>query len=233
LHGRYAKDQSTEETERQRRVAVRFTSKGYAVLALRGRLGGCGTAELSDWYCWPSNDRTIDGAGDVVAAWQEALGETEKRMHPEHRLVLGFSNGGYFASVLASRGLLEADAFVIAHGGPVEPLEATKGTPPLLLLSADDDIAQEDMLRLDVDLTKVRWPHDHYARAGAHGLTDQDIDTALTFFARAEEPLPLDPPIPGLHRPSHHSHDAGAPTPEASSEEELPGEEGVAPPADQ
>jgi dienelactone hydrolase len=224
LHGRYEKDQSAEETDRQRRVATRSTSKGYAVLALRGRLGGCGAAELSTWYCWPSNERTVGTAGEVVDTWQGVLGETENRVHPEHRFVLGFSNGGYFAGLIASRGLVQADAYVVAHGGPVEPVEAAMGTPPLLLLSADDDIAQDDMLRLDAVLTKSHWAHDSYARGGAHGLTDQDIDTALAFFARSKEPLPLNPPIAGLHRPSHHDHDASAP-PSASSETSPAAEE--------
>jgi dienelactone hydrolase len=210
LHGRYEKDQSAEEADRQRRVAARFTSKGYAVLALRGKLGGCGAAELSTWYCWPSNDRTVGTAGQVVETWQAVFDETESRVHPEHRFVLGFSNGGYFATLLASRVLVHADAYVVAHGGPVEPVEAASSKPPLLLLSADDDIAQDDMLRLDAELTNSHWPHDSYARAGAHGLTDQDIDTALAFFARSKEPMPLAPPITGLHRPSHHDHDTGA-----------------------
>ncbi len=170
LHGRYEKGQSAEETDRQRRVAARSTSKGYAVLALRGRLGGCGAAELSTWYCWPSNEHTVGTAGEVVETWQGVLDETEGRVHPEHRFVLGFSNGGYFAGLLASRGLVQADAYVVAHGGPVEPVEAAMGAPPLLLLSADDDVAQDDMLRLDAELAKAHWAHDSYARGGAHGL---------------------------------------------------------------
>lgn len=222
LHGRYAKDQSAEETDRQRRVAVRFTWKGYAVLALRGELGGCGSAELSDWYCWPSNERTVGTAGDVVESWQGVLADTDDRVHPKRRFVLGFSNGGYFATLLAARGLLQADAYVIAHAGPAEPVEAANGTPPLLLLSADDDVAQDDMLRLDAELARAHWAHDSYARAGTHGLTDQDIEAALTFFARSSEPLPLEPPIAGLHRPSHHEHETGAPASVASGEEGTP-----------
>ena len=79
---------------------------------------------------------------------------------------------------------------------------------PLLLLSADDDIAQDEMLRFDEDLNRDHWAHDSYARSGSHGLTDGDIDAALTFFRRAREPLPLDPPLP-LRRAVHHPHDAG------------------------
>jgi len=95
---------------------------------------------------------------------------------------------------------------VIAHGGPVDPVGAPARTPPLLLLSADDDIAQDDMIRLDGELTRAHWPHDSYARSGPHGLTDEDIDTALAFLARSGEAMPLDPPL-SLHRPMHHSHE--------------------------
>jgi dienelactone hydrolase len=142
--------------------------------------------------------------------------------------LLGFSNGGYFAGLLASRGLLDVDAVAIAHAGPVEPVRALARKPPMLLLSADDDVAQDDMIRLDEELTREKWAHDSYARAGGHGLTDEDIDAALAFFARALEPLPLQPPLP-LHRAVHHVRDAGG-APQASTEtddaesplEELP-----------
>ncbi len=118
--------------------------------------------------------------------------------------MLGFSSGGYFAGLLAVRGLFDAKAFVIAHGGPVEPVQAARGKPPTLLLSADDDVAQDDMIRFHEELSRQGWSHDSYARAGAHGLTDQDIDAALTFFTRAHETLPLEPPLP-LHRAVRHA----------------------------
>ena len=59
-----------------------------------------------------------------------------------------------------------------------------------------------------------------------HGLTDADIDFALTFFERRRETLPLDPPL-GQHRASRHARDL-APTPAASapSHETAPEEAG-------
>jgi predicted esterase len=210
LHGRYARDAATEEIDRQRRLGAAATARGFAVLAVRGRLGECTSAELAQWFCWPSNEHNEDGAGAVVSTWAAALGEAHRRARSKTQYVLGFSNGAYFAGLLATRALLQADAFVVAHGGPVQPVQATRGTPPLLLLSADDDVAQDDMIHLDEELTRERWAHDSYARAGAHGLTDEDIDAALTFFTRAHEALPLDPPL-SLHRPAHHAHEAEKP----------------------
>jgi predicted esterase len=218
LHGRYARDAASDEIDRQRRLALRATGLGYAVLALRGRLGTCTSPELASWYCWPSNETNASAGPAFVEGWTTALEAAQERAGSRQRFLLGFSNGGYFADLIASRGLLEVDALVVAHGGPVEPVHALRGTPPLLLLSADDDIAQDEMIRLDEELTREHWAHDSYARAGAHGLTDGDIDNALIFFSRAGETLPLTPPLP-LHRAVRHARDAGTETPVSAQEE--------------
>ncbi len=65
------------------------------------------------------------------------------------------------------------------------------------------------MIRLDEELARAHWAHDSYARGGAHGLGDEDIEAALTFFTRAGEALPLQPPL-SLHRAIRHDRDAGA-----------------------
>jgi predicted esterase len=208
LHGRYARDLSADEVDRQRRLAARATSRGFAVLALRGRLGTCTNPELADWFCWPSNEHNSDAGEAFVSGWAQPLSAAQERSGSRARYLLGFSNGGYFAGLIASRGLLDVDAVVVAHGGPVEPVHALRTQPPLLLLSADDDIAQDEMIALHEALVREGWPHDSYARTGGHALTDEDIDSALAFFSRAKEPLPLRPPLP-LHRPIRHDRDAG------------------------
>jgi predicted esterase len=210
LHGRYLRTAAGDEIDRQRRLARRAASRGFAVLVLRGRLGACSDPDLADWYCWPSNDRNADTAATVVATWGYALTTAYDRTGTRRPFVLGFSNGGYFAGLLASRGLLDVEAIVVAHGGPVDPVHPLGSTPPLLLLSADDDAAQDEMIRYEGELARAGWPHDSYARAGGHGLTDDDIDAALAFFSRAKERLPLVPPL-HLHRPVHHVRDAGVP----------------------
>lgn len=205
LHGRYARNAGGEEVDRQRRLAEKANAQGFAVLALRGRLGACAAAELSSWYCWPENGQAAD---TVVTSWKGALDEAHRRTHSNTQYVLGFSNGGYFAGLLATRGLLDADAFVVAHAGPVEPVHAQKGKPPMLLLSSDQESAQSSMDRLDHELTREDWAHDSYAHEGGHDLNDTDIDAALAFFTRAHESMPLDPPLP-LHRPRPRGQAAG------------------------
>lgn len=237
LHGRYPRDDPYEEVDRQRRLGERATARGFGVLALRGSLGECTAPELAAWFCWPSNEHNADDAPAFVTKWSKALSTAEERVGSRRRYVLGFSNGGYFAGLLAVRGLLEANAFVVAHGGPVQPVRPYFRMAPLLLLSADDDISQEGMIRFHEELLSQNWPHDSYARSGGHALTDEDIDAAIAFFSRASEPLPLQPPLP-LHRPVRHAsstEDAAAPSgdDDSSGQDASSGEDAPVPRAEE
>jgi predicted esterase len=209
LHGRYAPDAAADEVDRQTRLAARATARGFAVLALRGESGTCTAAELSEWFCWPSNPRNAYKAASFTLRWKTPLDQAQHRAGSDRRFLLGFSNGGYFAGLIALRGLLDVEAAVVAHAGPVEPLPEAGSGPPILLLSADDEISQDEMIRFDEELTVAGWPHDSYARAGGHALEDEDIDAALDFFSRAGESLPLRPPL-ALHRPVRRVGDGGA-----------------------
>jgi predicted esterase len=224
LHGMYERSAGVdEELDRQRRVAAHATARGFAVLALRGKEGECNSRpELATWFCWPSNERTAQDAVAFVSAWRPALRETERRAGAGKRFVLGFSNGAFFAGLLAVRAHFEAAAFVVAHGGPVEPVHALGAKPPLLLMSADDDESQDGMIRFDGELARDAWPHEVYARGGGHALTDDDIEAALTFFVRAErEKVPLSPPLT-THRPQPHARDAAPSSPAADAEPDEP-----------
>jgi hypothetical protein len=81
--------------------------------------------------------------------------------------------------------------------------------PPILLVTADEDLAVPSMMRFDTLLSSVKWPHAIVTRDGGHELTEQDITMALTFFDRSRrERFPLSPPLstrrprPNLPEPS-------------------------------
>jgi predicted esterase len=200
LHGYFEEgpgEGQNEALDQQRRVALRATARGFAVLALRGTLGACATSpENATKVCWPSNEKVAYKGPQFVREWQPAL-EAAAARHPfTKRYILGFSNGGYFAGLIAVRALYDADALAVAHAGPVEPVKALGSKPPVLLLSADEDLSQESMLRFDEELTRDEWPHENHTRGGGHALPDSDIDVALTFFERTRsESLPLRPPL--------------------------------------
>jgi predicted esterase len=223
LHGMYDGRAPALEIARATRVAKRATARGFAVLALRGRQGQCNAlAEYASWYCWPSNDRTADAGPELVESWSKALEVAAMRTEARRLYVLGFSNGGYFAVLLATRGLFRADAFAIAGAGIIRPFRPPADKVPLVLVSGDDDPSQPDMLALDQALTFDKWPHDAYGRDGAHELTESDIDLALTFFTRSEtEKVPLAPPIVA-HVPRPVQPDATPPDDPTSTYDETP-----------
>jgi predicted esterase len=225
LHGIYDEHAVAEELDRQHRVATRGTARGFAVLALRGTLGGCSTEpDLATKFCWPSNERTAARGPGTVEEWTPSLRAAARLGASGPRYMLGFSNGGFFAGLLAARGWFDATAFAIASGGPVEPVHALGAKPPLLLMSADDDPAQEGMMRFDDELTREGWPHENYFSAGAHQLTDHEIDAALTFFVRLRrEKLPLDPPL-SRNRPRVRETPRSADVVDADAPESLSGE---------
>ena len=215
LHGRYAPEDAHLEGERQSRVARMATARGYAVLALRGLQGQCTDPQLATWWCWPSNERNASDGPAFVARFQTAIAEAERRSGKGRRVVLGFSNGGYFAALIAPRALLTLDAVVIAHAGPVEPMRPVGPMPPMLLIDADDDPSGPEMDRLEAALTRESWPHVTVAREGGHALPEWDVAMALSFFDRTRlEPLPLAPPLAARARRLAALPDAAAPADE-------------------
>ncbi len=229
LHGRYAPtpEGTAEELERQARVARLATARGWAVLAVRGRQGQCTAPEVRDYWCWPSNERVVDAGPEFVAGFSVALEEAEARLSDAgkgKRFLLGFSNGGYFAALIATRALLPFDAVAIAGAGPVEPTRAEGPMPPILLVTADSDPSVTSMMLLDDELARARWPHAIVTRDGGHALIDGDVSAALTFFARSAEPFPLSPPL-STRAPSPKL-DAGEETPSADAAAAPPVGEG-------
>jgi predicted esterase len=200
LHGRYSPSTLDEELVRQSRVARLGNAKGFAVLAMRGVQGECTQAELADTWCWPSNPRNEADGPAFFDRLKPAMAAARARIGVGPSALLGFSNGAYFAALIATRSLGPFDAIAIAHGGPVQPTHALGTTPPLLLLTADDDPSDGEMRQLDAELTRETWAHELVAREGAHALLDWDVDIALTFFVRAQkERLPLSPPLQPPH----------------------------------
>ncbi|MBX3187690.1 MAG: hypothetical protein KF819_11770 [Labilithrix sp.] len=197
LHGRHAPVNVGDELERQTRVARLATARGYAVLALRGAQGQCSDPAYAAFWCWPSNERNASDGAAFVARWSDALRAAEAKIGRERRVLLGFSNGGYFAALIASRELMSFDAVAVAHAGPVMPMRpSSPSPPPMLLVTAEDDSANPEMLRLDAELTREGWLHATVEREGGHALTEWDVETALTFFDRTRaESLPLTPPL--------------------------------------
>lgn len=231
LHGLHDDSTLGEELARQTRVAelaVRHRGR-FATLAFHGRKGGCPDEARKEMYCWPSNERTAESAGSVVASFAGAIASAEARGARGRRYLLGFSNGGYFAMLVAQRGLLRLDGVAVAHAGPVPPTKKPQPTPHLLLLTADEDTSMDEMLRLSRELTAANWPFAISSRDGGHFLADGDVMLALELFERSgREPMPLDPPlVTRAPQPKRPMSEAG----QAEQEATEPATELPSPPA--
>ena len=156
------------------------------MLALRGHVGQCSAPEYATRVCWPSNERNEGAGPSYVDEWRAPLAAADKRGATGHRYVFGFSNGGYFSGLLAQRAWFPARAFVVARGGPVEPVHGPDEKPPMLLTLSEDDPSHDEMVKLDGDLTHDGWVHDQFMSQGGHALPDADIDAAIAFFLKQE-----------------------------------------------
>lgn len=185
LHGLYQPEQMGEELARQERVGTHARARGVAVLALRGETGICDVrGDRIGWVCWPSNEQVAYRAESVVESWKTPIAKARAQVGDGPTYVLGFSNGAYFAGLLAVRDLFPADAFVIAQGGDVEPVHALGPKRPLLLLSPGTDAPTvvAEMDRFASALAADGWSFVEESRPGGHELTDDDVDAALDFL---------------------------------------------------
>ena len=185
LHGLYQPEQMGEELARQERVAKHARDRGVAVLALRGEMGVCDVhGDRLGWVCWPSNEHVAYRAREIVDSWKAPIAVARARIGKGPTYVLGFSNGAYFAGLLAVRDLFPADAFVVAQGGDVEPVHALGPKKPLLLLTTDNEAPTvlAEMDRFASALAADDWSFVEEVRPGGHELTDEDVDASLDFL---------------------------------------------------
>jgi poly(3-hydroxybutyrate) depolymerase len=187
LHGMYAGHGSPEEW----RIVRSAVSKGFAVVVPRGKRGLCAwKAELSDHFCWPQEVEDPQAFKNVVAEWDRVLWQVDAILEggSHKRYVLGFSNGGFFATYLAEHGLFPAQAYAIVGAGPLEPARKGPKPVPLMLISAQDDPDQGPKTReLHEGLAKAGWTHAYCTRPGPHPLAGEDMEAALRFFKREQD----------------------------------------------
>lgn len=182
LHGMYKGHGSPAEWALVRSAVAR----GFAVVVPRGKRGLCAwKAEVSDHFCWPQDVDDPHVFSAAVAEWDRVLWQVDAIMDggPHKRYVLGFSNGGYFATYLLSHALFPAQAYAIVNAGPLGPIDKPAKSPPVMLLAAQGDTVQGPMMRdLHDRFGKVGWPHAYCTRPGDHALMAEDMNAALMFF---------------------------------------------------
>jgi predicted esterase len=191
LHGQLALDDDAlaDEEATERRVRTRLGDAGFDVWAPRGRVGLCdwddGARRLA---CWPSDERKLDDARSITAEWPRAL----RGRRPA--LVVGFSNGAAFATLLAVHGVVSACGFVALHGFPAGAIHVDAAHPaPLLLMSARGASWEAGQLEATTRaLDAAHWPYRAAAREGSHAVEDADLEEVVAFGRGALAACPGD-----------------------------------------
>lgn len=183
LHGPYEGHGTPAEWE-----AVRVAKdRGFAVIIPRGKRGLCAwRTELKNHYCWPQDPEDTDAMKGVIAEWDKVLWQVDALLEPgtHKRYVLGFSNGGSFASFLATHTLFQGQAYAVVNGGPLGAPGKAKPVPMLLITAQDAAETAPKMTELHDTLAKATLPHAFCPRTGGAALTTDDVESAIRFFKR-------------------------------------------------
>lgn len=192
LHGMLAANADWSATPEFKVVGAEAKRRGYTLIAMRGELGLCYWGkEVKDYYCWPSDrsmqvelGRTLKRMGDVLTRVGERLGT--RLGEP---LYAGFSNGGFFLSMLASESKIPARGYAVLHAGSVtgQQFTAERARPTILLAAKSDVVQLPTMRRLEQLLGEAGWKTTFNLRDGAHEVTAVDAKAMFEFFDSLED----------------------------------------------
>lgn len=189
LHGVIQPD-TTSQWNQQRAAARVGASYGFTVIMPHGRKG-IGPVSTESWWAWPTSiDTRAKFEKTLVNEWLGAKGELEKKSGAafERTYIFGFSNGAYYATSLAMRGVVAVDGYALFAGGSGAPYHEfdgrkTKNRVPIAVAYGEADPAHEKQEALVKLLGRLRWPSISLAhpRTG-HTMTDMQVAEALGYL---------------------------------------------------
>jgi len=189
LHGVIVPN-STSQWNQQRTAAKVGASYGFTVIMPRGRRG-IGPTSMEHWWAWPTDvDTRAKFEKTLVSEWMAAKAELEKKAGVpfERTYIFGFSNGAYYATSLAMRGVVAVDGYALFAGGSGAQYHEyegrkTKNRVPIAVAWGEADPShekQEDLVKL---LGRLRWPSISLGHAHTgHAMTDMQVAEALGYL---------------------------------------------------
>jgi predicted esterase len=186
LHGMFEPGKLPKRTNEFVTLSAVAAKKRVAVLALFGEVGLCyWSKDALRSRCWP-NDLALqkERAAPLQTRIEEALRQSRGVVGDLGRpWLMGFSNGGYGVAMLLSETALDAEGYVVAHGGELTGMKYARERmrPTLLLAAKADYMMQGSMKRLARGLDDARWPYTFTWREGVHELNEEDANCAIEF----------------------------------------------------
>lgn len=185
LHGMMPPGTSPAGMQKIARAAA--DTHGFVAVFPRGAQGLCAwDASVMEWWCWPTSRKTVDeSAAGLIAGWTGAQKVLEGAIGIvfQRRYVLGFSNGGYFASFVGLEGLFATDGVGVVAAGRAfidEMLMPPEGTPFYVAVGAmDQDSVKNSAQNLASVLDKHKWTNDFILHSDrGHEVRADDFDGA-------------------------------------------------------
>ena len=192
LHGMMPPDASTASQQSLVRAAA--DSRGFVAVFPRGWQGLCDwDPSVTDRWCWPTSRANVDAhAGAFVREWTAVKAQVEKiaALTFEQTYVLGFSNGGYFASYHGLESWFPVDgAGVVAAGrSAVDESLLPAEAVPFYIAVGELDSAEviNSAANLAFVLNNHKWPVKYVLHAQrGHEVRTDDVEAAFDRWTKA------------------------------------------------
>jgi len=173
----------------QQRAIVRGAKRnGFGVIAPKGIDDG--SAKYPGMVAWPTGTKARQQhEAEVLDQWRQArdtLADADDRY--DRVFVVGFSNGAYYATSIATRGAFEADGYAVFAGGSFWG-SATKRRAPIFVGVCSRDKTTVDRAReLVRALKRAKWPHQAETRKVGHTMADAHLDHAMAYLRGTVSP---------------------------------------------
>lgn len=177
----------TRDTHEFKLLGAEATRRGYALIALRGEQGLCFWGrDVAGYFCWPSASSQLDDVGRILVRLGTILPKVSERLGSKlgAPFYAGFSNGGFFVSLIASDTRAAARGYAVIHAGGVTAQHFPKdhSTPTILIGAASDSLQLPTMKRLNQAMKDSGWNPILTIREGTHEVIASDTTALFDFF---------------------------------------------------
>lgn len=183
LHGMLPPTSSPKTMQAIMRQAAQ--AHGFVALFPQGRPGQCSwDPSVLDWLCFPTSQAAVDADGPAFFdEWEQAQVKLESALGTTftRRYVIGFSNGGYFASHIGLEGVFPVDGAGVVAAGQKYIVTIGDARPRFYVAAGADDAAsvRDSAANLAYFLQQKGWPREYVVHPGrGHEIRADDLDAA-------------------------------------------------------
>lgn len=190
FHGMLPGDTDWSRARELSLLGAEAKQRRVALVAVKGEQGLCAWADdVKRHWCFPSDKSQLPDVGRGLERVGRVLAQVKLPKLPPP-VFAGFSNGGYFVTLIASDTKADAAGYAVMHAGSVTGQSfdaAARGRPTLLIAATRDTYQLPTMKRLHAMLEEARWPVKLIVNDGVHEVTPADAKALFDFVLHVGE----------------------------------------------